>query len=217
MRNTLFMLLFGLTLGLAACNSDYTPKPRAYFNIPLPEKRDYKSFNDAAFPYSFEYPAYAVVLKDSSYFGEKPENPYSVNIEFPLLKCKFYLSYKIVGGQTIYKIPDPQTGRYKDSAAINTFDKLLSDAFDLSAKNTVYKGAGAGDSLMRTPNGIAGVFFRAEGNAASPMQFFLSDTTRHFLRGSVYYDASPNADSTAPVTQFLYPDLQQLINTLKWK
>lgn len=199
-----------------ACNSDFTPRPKGYAAIKLPEAGKYKSFNDAAFPYSFEYPAYAEILKDSSYFGEKPENPFSVNVEFPSLKCKFYLSYKIIGGATMYKVPGPD-GKYRDSMAINTFDKLLTDAYDLSNKNMVYKSEGGGDSLMTTPNGIQGVFFNAQGNAASPMQFFVSDSTKRFLRGSVYYDASPNADSTAPVTRFLYPELQHLINTLKWK
>lgn len=212
---TLFLLLF--VIGVVSCNSDFTPRPKGYAAIMLPAKGNYQLFNDPVFPYSFEYPSYAVILKDSSYFGEKPENPYSVNVEFPSLKCKFYLSYKVIGGTTIYKVPDPANGKYRDSAAINTFDQLLTQAFDLSSKNTVYKSAGGGDSVMRTPEGIPGVFFKAEGNAASPMQFFVSDSTRHFLRGSVYYDASPNADSTDPVTRFLYPDLQRLINTLKWK
>jgi gliding motility-associated lipoprotein GldD len=212
-----FSSLFMAAVLFSACNSSFTQKPKGYAAIQLPEKKDYQAFSDPGFPYSFEYPAYAVILKDSSYFGEKPENPYSVNVEFPALKCKFYLSYKIIGGSTVYKVPDPLTGKYRDSSAVNTFDELLSQAFDLSAKNTVYKAAGGGDSLMRTPEGISGVFFKAEGNAASPMQFFVSDSARHFLRGSVYYDASPNSDSTGPVTRFLYPDLQRLINTLKWK
>lgn len=212
-----FISLISVILLAVSCNSDFTQKPRGYALVQLPEKKEYRAFNEPGFPYTFEYPVYAEVLKDSSYFGEKPENPFSLNVEFPSLKCKFYISYKVIGGTTVYKVPDPATGKYRDSAAVNTFDRLLTQAFDLSSKNTVYKSAGGGDSLMRTPNGISGVFFKAEGNAASPMQFFVSDSTRHFLRGSVYYDASPNADSTAPVTRFLYPDLQRLINTLKWK
>jgi gliding motility-associated lipoprotein GldD len=214
-RTHLLILLLFVNILVAACNSTFTQKPKGYFEIKLPERKNYNTFSNGAF--SFEYPDYAVVLTDSSYFGEKPENPFSLNIEIPSLKCKFYLSYKIIGGAATYKIPDPVTGKYKDSSAINTFDKLLTDAFDLSSKNAMYKSAGNGDSLMRTPQGISGIFFKAEGNAASPMQFFLSDSTKHFLRGSVYFDASPNADSTRPVTQFLYPDLQRLVNSVKWK
>lgn len=215
-KKFLFVLLV-FAAGLIACNSDFTPKPKGYAAVKLPDAGHYKAFNDPGYPYSFEYPSYAVILKDSSYFGEKPETPFSVNVELPALRCKFYLSYRIIGGTATYKVPDPKTGKYRDSTAINTFDKLLTDAYDLSNKNMVYKSEGGGDSLMVTPNGIRGVFFNAQGNAASPMQFFVSDSTKHFLRGSVYYDASPNADSTAPVTRFLYPELQHLINTLKWK
>jgi gliding motility-associated lipoprotein GldD len=72
------------------------------------------------------------------------------------------------------------------------------------------------DSLMHTPNGITGVFFKVRGNAATAKQFFLSDTTKNFLRGALYFYATPNADSLAPVQQFLQKDLEHLINTFKW-
>ena len=73
------------------------------------------------------------------------------------------------------------------------------------------------DSLMFTPNGVSGVFFRVGGNAATANQFFLSDTTANFLRGALYFDATPNADSLRPVQDFLKNDIEHLINTFKWK
>jgi gliding motility-associated lipoprotein GldD len=203
-------------ISLASCNSDYVPKRKGYFKIDLPATRTYQAFNQAGYPYSFEHPTDAVVVQDSTFFEEKPENDYWINVDFPQYRCKFYLSYNIIGGKANYKVMDKRTGQYKDSMGMNTFDKLVKDAFDLSSKH-IYKATAKQDSAFRTPNGINGVFFKVGGNAASPIQFFVTDTVRHFMRGSLYFDASPNADSVAPVAAFLTNDLRQLINTLKWR
>ena len=76
---------------------------------------------------------------------------------------------------------------------------------------------GINDSLMRTPNGVDGIYFSLDGNTATANQFFLTDSTRHFLRGALYFDAAPNADSLGIVNDFLKKDLLHLINTLRWK
>ncbi len=68
---------------------------------------------------------------------------------------------------------------------------------------------------MRTPNGITGIFFKVGGNAATARQFFVTDTTSHFLRGALYFDATPNADSLGVVNNFLEADMKHLINTLQ--
>ena len=70
---------------------------------------------------------------------------------------------------------------------------------------------------MVTPNGVTGVFFNVGGNAATGRQFYLTDTTRHFLRGALYFDATPNEDSLSVVNRFLVEDMRHLINSFKWK
>ena len=107
-------------------------------------------------------------------------------------------------------------GTYKDSSGINKFDLMVNDAFNLTNKNDVLASS-ITDSLMFTPNGVSGVFFRVGGNAATANQFFLSDTTANFLRGALYFDAVPNSDSLRPVQEFLRKDIEHLINTFKWK
>ncbi len=195
------------------CNSDYSSKKTGYFKIPLPEHK-YLPFKDSTFPYSFEYPAYANIIQDSSYFDSKPENDYWINIDFPQLNAKIFLSYKIVGGNAVYKIKQAN-GKYKDSIGINKFDLMVNDAFTLTNKNDVIASF-ISDSLMHTPNNISGVFFKVGGNAATAKQFFLTDTFNHFLRGALYFNASPNADSLKPVHDFLQKDMEHIINTFKW-
>lgn len=95
-------------------------------------------------------------------------------------------------------------------------EKLLNDAFNLTNKQSV-KATYINDSTLSTPNGVHGMFFKVSGNVATANQFFLTDSTNHFLRGALYFDAAPNQDSLRPVNDFLVKDMQHLINTFKWK
>jgi gliding motility-associated lipoprotein GldD len=208
-----FVLIFCCSI-IAACNSPYVSKKRGYFNIELPQ-RSYQKFDQPDFPYSFEYPAYAAIVKDSTYFDTNPENPYWINIDFPQFHSRIFLSYKMIGGNALYKIKQPD-GTYKDSLGINVFDKMVNDAFTLTNKNNVVSNS-INDSLISTPNGVHGVFFKVGGNAATAKQFFLSDTVKNFIRGALYFDVTPNADSLRPVQDFLQVDLDHIINTFRWK
>jgi gliding motility-associated lipoprotein GldD len=99
----------------------------------------------------------------------------------------------------------------------NKFDSLVNDAFKLSYKQHTYKASAIEDSAMVTPNNVHGMYFTLAGNTATANQFFLTDSTRHFLRGALYFAATPNEDSISIVNDFLKKDLLHLINTLKWK
>lgn len=197
-----------------SCNSNYTSKKEGYYKIDFPEKV-YTTFNDPSFPYTFEYPVYARIAKDSSYFDKGEKNPYSIDIVFPSFNGTIYLSYKNIGGTSVYKVKNPD-GTYRDSTGRNSFQKMVNDSYNLTYKNDI-KAYSIEDSVMHTPNNITGVFFRLSGNVATARQFFLSDTTQHFLRGALYFDATPNEDSLRPVNAFLQEDMKHLINTLQWK
>jgi len=188
-------LLF-LLISLAACNNDYIIKPRGYFKIDFPQK-EYQKFDNPAYPYSFEYPVYAEILKDSLFFDKKAENPYWINVSFPRFNGKIYISYKEVGK--------------------NNFDSLVNDAFTMSYKQHTYKASSIEPTPFTTPNKLNGIYFSLKGNTATANQFFITDSSRHFLRGALYFDAVPNEDSLRPVNNFLQKDLQHLINTLQWR
>lgn len=142
---------------LFSCNSNYTSRRRGYFRIDFPE-RSYVKFEQPGYPYSFEYPAYARVIKDSTFFDASPENPYWINIDFPQFGSRIFLSYKIIGGYAPYKVKQAN-GTYKDSMGLNVFDKLVNDAFKLTSKNETV-ATSIKDSLMHTANGVTGVYFR---------------------------------------------------------
>ena len=190
------LILIGVTLiFLASCNSEYIPKQRGYYKIDFPQHQ-YRVFDKPGYPYKFEYPVYGEVIQDSTFFENKPENPFWINIDFPRFNGKIYISYKNVGD--------------------NSFEKLREDAYKMTYKHT-YKATSIEDSLMLTPLGVSGVFFKVGGNAATGKQFFLTDSTRHFLRGALYFDTTPNEDSLSVVNNFLEQDMLHLINTFQWK
>jgi gliding motility-associated lipoprotein GldD len=199
---------------IVSCNSTYTSKKEGYYKIDFPE-RAYTTFNDPTYPYTFEYPVYARVDKDSSYFESLSKNPYWINIDFPSFNGKIFISYKNIGGTSVYKVKIPGGG-YRDSIGKNDFEKMVNDSYNLTYKNDV-KAYSIEDSVMHTPNGLTGIFFRLSGNVATAKQFFLSDTLHHFLRGALYFDATPNEDSLRPVNAFLQQDMKHIINTMKWK
>lgn len=190
-----FFIISGY-LFLIGCNSDYTAgKKKGYFKIEFPEKK-YQVFQQTGYPYSFEYPVYAQVIKDSTFFDDKAGD-WWINIDVPKLDGRIYISYKEIGNK-------------------NNFDSLRNDAYKMATKQHISISTGITDSLIKTPNGIGGLYYSLEGNTATANQFFLTDTTRHFLRGALYFDAAPNADSLGIVNDFLKKDLLHLINTLKW-
>lgn len=214
-KQTHFFLLPLMVLGLlTACNSSYTPKPRGYYKIDLPQHA-YQRFDSSGFPYTFEYPVYGRIIQDSTFFEEQPENPYWINIDVPSLGGRIYISYNRIGGKARFKVKDAK-GQYIDSIGLNRFDKLLNGSYSLSYKHS-YKASAIEDSVFVTPNNISGIFFRIAGNTATANQFLVSDSVKHFLRGALYFDATPNEDSLKPVNNFLKQDLVHLVNSLKWK
>ncbi len=198
--NRLFLFFVLLVAGcwfLSACNSDYSVgKKKGYFHIDFPEKK-YQLFNQPGYPYTFEYPVYAVVSKDSTFFDDKAGD-WWVNIDVPQFAGRIYISYKEIGGA-------------------NKFDSLVRDGFKMAYKQHVDVSTGIEETRILTPNNVEGIYFSLGGNTATANQFFLTDSTKHFLRGALYFNAAPNADSLGIVNDFLKKDLQHLINTLQWK
>ena len=189
-------VFFVFAVYLLSCNSPYTYKKKGYFHIDFPEK-EYRLFNEPGYPYSFEYPVYSSVIKDTTFFDTKPENDWWINIDFPRFGSRIYISYKEVRK--------------------NNFDSLVSDGFKMAYKKHTDISTGITDSVMKTPNGIEGIYFSLSGNTATANQFFLTDSVNHFLRGSLYFNTDPNEDSLSIVNDFLKQDVLHLINTLKWK
>jgi gliding motility-associated lipoprotein GldD len=193
----LLLLLFVIPLftscGPAEDDADiYTPKPQGYFRIDLP-KRTYSRYT-ADCPYSFEYPNIATVAKDPSGKAE----PCWLNIDYPGLRARIYLSYKNVAGKESIK-------------------KLLDDTRTLVYKHTIKADDIQEKAFFDDDKKVYGNMYEIGGDAASSVQFFVTDSTRHFLRGALYFNCAPNADSLAPVITYIKEDVVKMMETMEWK
>ena len=177
-----------LYLGGCSSNSGYTPKRTGYFRISLPERK-YVTYS-SQFPFTFEYPAYATIIHDSS------AHPYWLNIVFPHFKCNVYVSYLTV---------DTNLRAY------------VEECRKFVVEHEVKASAINEQDVLNTRDKIYGAIYDIEGNAASNMQFYLTDSTENFVRGALYFYAVPNKDSLQPVVDFVKEDIDHLIKTFRWK
>lgn len=177
---------------ITACQTPvYTPKPRTYPKVEYPD-RGFQAFNKTDCPFSFEYPTYAniEITKEST-------NDCWFDIYVPTFDSRLHCTY--------YPI-ESQMG----------FEKLWTDAFELAEKHNVR--ANYIDTQPIEKNGqTVGFTFDIEGASASPYQFFVTDSTQHFLRASLYFNTQAKQDSLAPIFAFLKEDFQKMLTTFEWK
>lgn len=182
-------LVFLTAMLSISCKRKTVPRPEGYHRIEFPEK-SYQSF-DTNCPFSFEYPLYGQVISDPN---AKAKYWYTIN--FNDFKSHIYLTYYPIN---------------KD------ISKFIEDARTLAYKHTI-KADAIDEEIISLPlSKVYGLYYHITGNAATPLNFFITDSTLHFLRGSLYFDVPPNKDSLAPVIEFLLKDIQHLVETTHWK
>lgn len=176
---------------LTACEADYTPKPRGYFRIDLP-RQNYLPYEKANH-YLFEYSSKAIVEPKT---GEGSQDDW-YTIHYPDFKADIYLSYKQINSD---------------------LPVFLEDARTMALKH-LPKASSIADSLILMPGSkVYGMVYYINGKGvASPMQFYLTDSTNHFVRGALYFNFRPENDSVAPVIQHIKSDILHLVGSLRWK
>lgn len=190
------LLLTGIVMTWSCKEQTYTPKPKGYYRIDFP-KKEYKRFKMPVCPYSFEIPTYATVVYDSIFFDDTTTHPCWIDIDIPKLAGEIHISYKAIGGE-------------------NSLAKLVDDAYKLAYKHTI-KAEYIDESVISKPEShVSGILYEIGGNAASNIQFYVTDSTTNFVRGSLYFGTLPNKDSLAPVIKFVREDLVHMLSTLQW-
>ena len=189
--NKAFLVIL-ISIFFISCNNDYSPKPRGFYRINLPEKA-YKNYSsDCA--YSFNIPTYSEVVNDSTADATECWK----NVVYKGLNGRLHMSY--------YKIANKQM-----------LASLIEDSRRLVFKHTV-KADGISESRIDHPDAkVHGLYYDIEGNAASSVQFFVTDSTKHFLRGALYFYAAPQIDSIKPVLDFVKKDIAVMLETFKWQ
>jgi gliding motility-associated lipoprotein GldD len=197
------IILIPVLLLLAACsgNNDYSPKPRGYYRIVFPEKA-YQQF-EGPYPFTFIYPKYAVMEKDNEATLQKKDKKlinmkYLLNMQFPQFNGTLHLSYESITSKKV-------------------FDELTEDARTFAFKHSV-KATGIDQGVIHNSDRkVYGIYYTIDGNAASSIQFFITDSTKNYMRGALYFNSTPRLDSIQPVLKFVKKDIDTMIKTFRWK
>jgi len=193
--STILLTVVFILMQSSCQEESYTPKPRAHFRIDLPVK-NYVLFAADFCPFTFQYPDYITIHQKTSYFNENPEHPCWLNLHSPYLNSTLHITY--------VDIDSPKK-----------LEESINDSYKYSLKHS--SKADFIDEVQVESNGNYGKIFDIGGNVASSVQFYITDSSRHFLRGSLYFHEAPNVDSLRPVISFLREDIKVLMNTTLWK
>jgi len=186
-----------LVVLLSACRDKaYLPKPRAYPRVELPQRAYVEEFLSYC-PLTFDRPVYSEVVKDNYIFGDKAEHECWFDLHIESLNATIHCGYQPIASRA-------------------DFDKYVGDSFELANKH-VKRADFIDEIAFENEFGASGILFLMDGPTATPAQFFMTDTTAHFFRASLYLNAPVNVDSTAPITGFLIEDLEALMASIEWQ
>jgi gliding motility-associated lipoprotein GldD len=197
LRKYSLLPVYMVLIALCSCKEVAVPKPKGYFRIEFPA-RQYVQFTGNDFhgqnlPLTFEYPAYGKLSLQAEYESE----PGWFDIDFPGYRARIYLTYREVR---------------------NDLEKLMDQSYKMDVKNHITKADAINENVITDPeHKVYGILYDLKGSTATAVQFFATDSVKHFFRGSLYFDAEPNPDSLAPSISFFREDIIHMIETLRWK
>ena len=179
------------TVMLLSCTRNYTPRPKGFLRIEPPIAQ-YVVLDEEGLPYSFSFSRLAIIE-----LPQTDSNMYLLNIDYPDFDAKIYCSYLAITPRELNNYTEDcrkLAGRVARNADV------ITEKYYENKENNVY-----------------GTLFIIDGDAASPVQFMLTDSVKHFFRGALYYKYKTDSDSIAPITDYLENDMAELIQTFHWK
>jgi len=173
---------------ILGCKDEEQPKPNAFLALNYPEAKYAPIALNC--PYSFEKNEISnIVIAEGN-------NPCWINIKYPLLEAAIFVTYQPVN---------------------NNLDSLLMDAQKLPLQHTIKADFIEGDIYENIQHRAYGMFYEIDGNAASQAEFYITDSTKHFLTGSLYFNHRPNFDSIMPAAAYVKKDMRHLMESIKWQ
>lgn len=185
------IIIFGvICTALIGCGRRFVPKPYGYYRIAIPDTA-YTQYAPSGFPYAFS-------LSDNATVHPHPHEgeAYWIDIDYPTLNTTIHCSYKPVRGNLRALSRDAQEFLYKHATIATSIPE---------------------QGFENPEAHVWGVYYELNGNTATPIQFYLTDSTRHFFRGAVYCNTIPNQDSLAPVYDYMRADVRRLMESFTWQ
>ena len=187
-----FFIMIAMLCLLASCQEEATPKPRAYARIDLPaHSYHYAGGEQWDCPYSFDFSTLSAITVDPRYSNKTCW----YNIYYPKYKATIHLTYTALEGDLATHIEDSRKLAMKHISKAAQIEEML---------------------VSKPEERVYGIVYDFAGETASDMQFFLTDSTDHFLRGALYFRVHPNKDSLGPVIRFVKEDIDQMISSFTW-
>ena len=193
--NKIFFVAIAITIMACGNNTSLIPKPRAYPKVEFPVRK-YEIFESEYCPeIRFEKPTYTKVVKDVRNKEQNQYHPCWFDLTAEQLQGRIHCSYIPISHDTI-------------------FARLVKESFKVV--DHVNRRSNFVEETVISKEGLGGVLFTFEGPAASQMQFFLTDSTNHFFKASLYFFSKTNPDSIAPVAEFIQQDMLHMIESFEW-
>ena len=187
MKQAINILILITAMVFAACRKPATPKPYGYCRIAIPDTA-YTPLDAQSLPYNFDISANAHV--------EYRDTVGWIDVVYPTLNAKIYCTYHRIR---------------------NNLRELSDDANGFIYKHAVMADAIPEQGYENPTQKVFGVYYDLKGNTASPLQIVLTDSTKHFFRAALYFYATPNQDSLAPVTEYMRHDMRRMVESFRWK
>lgn len=175
------------------------PKPRTYPKVDYPT-RDYISFDKNYCAFTFEYPDYMIFERDSVLINQKAKHPCWFILRVPSLNGNIHFTYTDIGGTN----------------ADDNLLKIIQDSYTLTEKHNIKATGRTETPFTDVERNLFGITYQVDGNVASPYHFVVTDSVKHAVWASLYFNSQPNADSLAPIAAFVQKDMEHIINTIHW-
>lgn len=184
---TRFLVLL-FAVSAFSCKDDFLPKPKAELRLEYSKPKYYNYNTNCGF--AFDKNTVGVLN-----CKVKKENC-ACEIKYPSLNATIFLTYRSVN---------------------NDLRKLLTDAQNLTQEHVVKADDILPSEYINIKKKVFGMSYKVIGNAASPAQFYVTDSLNHFLLGSLYFKTKPNYDSILPAANYLRNDMRILMESVSWK
>lgn len=174
---------------LTSCEEDYQPLPVGQMRLELPP-HEYSAVETNC-PFTLEAPSYARVQTRRA-----PELNCWSDLKLPLVRGVIHLTYRELHDDLML---------------------TLNESNDLAYSHVAMADNITDEAVSYPDQDVHGTVFMIEGNVASNIQFYVTDSIDHFLRGALYFNSSPNKDSLAPVVAYVREDIDHMISSIRWK
>ena len=185
---TVFLLFF-LAGIFYSCRENFTPRPYGFYRVYIPAP-EYTMIDIPGLPYRFEMSQLAKIV-----FRDNPGEAYWIDIVYPTLNATIHVSYFAITDNLFELTEEARQFAY---AHIRRADDLRAPFF------------------YHPERSVFGILYDIRGNVASPVQFFVTDSVRHFFRGGLYFYHTPNQDSIMPMLNYIRQDIIHLMETFEW-